>query len=242
MLERARAMSPFVRLLRIVASSLLVSTSALVAMVSFAACSDDEAPTATPSGSFNAGTVTIPTGGACNVVVAEQPPLPSPHLPVCSSIPYTQSNPPSSGPHYPDWAAFKTYTAPVPRGFLVHDLEHGGVLVSYRCPDGCADEVAKAQKVIDAFVDAKCASVTSVTNVTSVTTKRATMSPDPLLASRFAVSAWGHTLVADCVDEAAFGAFMKAFADRAPESFCNEGVDVLSVGVPAGCGSETPTP
>ena len=39
------------------------------------------------------------------------------------------SNPPSSGPHYPIWADFKEYATPVPDGYLVHAEEHGAVLL-----------------------------------------------------------------------------------------------------------------
>ena len=55
------------------------------------------------------------------------------HLTLCSTTCY-QTNPPSSGNHYPVWPVYKTYDAPVPWGFLVHGLEHGAVIVSYNCP------------------------------------------------------------------------------------------------------------
>jgi hypothetical protein len=156
----------------------------------------------------------------------------------CSYVPYAESNPPSSGPHYPIWAAFKTYAQPVPRGYLVHDLEHGAVVLTYNCPDGCPAEVAKAQAVIDAFVDPKCA------GGGSGSTKRVTMAPDPLLDTTFAIAAWGHTLRATCVDAIAFDAFMRAHFDQATESFCSEGVDVVAVGLKPKCGAEdfVPTP
>ena len=187
-------------------------------------------------GTHNAGSVIIPTGGACHVVVADQAPLPAPHLPTCSYIPYDQSNPPSSGPHYPVWARYKTYTSPVPRGFLVHDLEHGGLVVSYDCPGGCAGEVAKAQAVIDAFVDPGCSTEPAGES------KRVTLSPDPLLDTTFALAAWGHTLTASCVDEAAFAAFMKAYAGKGPEDVCGGGSDVLASPLPAKCGEADITP
>jgi len=62
---------------------------------------------------------------------------------VCSAITYPM-NPPVYGEHYPVWAAYKSYSFPVPLGFLVHDLEHGAVELLYNCPEGCADEVATA--------------------------------------------------------------------------------------------------
>src|SRR6185503_690347 len=82
---------------------------------------------------------------------------PSPHVPVCTPLVY-QSNPPTSGPHYPIWAAFKSYTQPVPRGFWVHDLEHGAVVVTYNCSSNCDAEVAQLQAFLDALpADPICA-------------------------------------------------------------------------------------
>lgn len=39
------------------------------------------------------------------------------------------SFPPSSGTHYGDWAPFGQFDEPVDDGFVVHNLEHGGVAV-----------------------------------------------------------------------------------------------------------------
>jgi hypothetical protein len=39
------------------------------------------------------------------------------------------SFPPTSGPHYADWAPFGLYDQPVADGHVVHNLEHGGVAV-----------------------------------------------------------------------------------------------------------------
>jgi hypothetical protein len=178
----------------------------------------------------------VPTGGVCNVAVAEQGILPSPHVQECSFLPYAETNPPSSGPHYPIWAAYKSYEVAVPLGYLVHDLEHGGIVVFYNCPEGCADEVAKAQKVIDAFVDPLCSQSAAVPGV--LTSKRVTMSPNPKLTTRFAMAAWGHTLNADCVDEASFAAFLKIYFDRGPETLCGDGNDVIATGLQPKCGEE----
>lgn len=36
--------------------------------------------------------------------------------------------PPNGGTHYEDWAPFGVYDEPVPDGYLVHNMEHGGVV------------------------------------------------------------------------------------------------------------------
>lgn len=53
------------------------------------------------------------------------------------------SFPPTSGAHYDDWAPFGLYDEPVADGYVVHNLEHGGVVlwVGEEVPDGLVDEV-----------------------------------------------------------------------------------------------------
>ena len=40
-----------------------------------------------------------------------------------------QAYPPNSGTHFADWAPFGLYDKPVDDGYVVHNLEHGGVVV-----------------------------------------------------------------------------------------------------------------
>jgi Protein of unknown function (DUF3105) len=41
------------------------------------------------------------------------------------------SNPPTSGPHYGQWAVWNFYDSPVPLTMSTHNLEHGGIVVHY---------------------------------------------------------------------------------------------------------------
>lgn len=135
----------------------------------------------------------------------------------CSEVVYA-TDPPTSGPHYPIWAKWQTYAAPVPRGFYVHNLEHGGVVIAYRCPDGCDAELAALATMVASLpADPLCALGVE---------RRVIVTPDPLLATRFAVVAWGASLVADCVDVPAFAAFIDARYATGPENTCADGVDV----------------
>ena len=85
-------------------------------------------------------------GGNCNVVPKTVSGLTASHVTQCSELDYPD-NPPAGGNHYPVWAAFQTFSYAVPRGFWVHDLEHGAVVYSYNCTDGCPDEVAAGRAV-----------------------------------------------------------------------------------------------
>ncbi|MDC0748982.1 DUF3105 domain-containing protein [Polyangium mundeleinium] len=168
--------------------------------------------------------------GACPVTTMAVPIAPAPHVVMCSPVVYA-TNPPTSGPHYPSWAAFKWYDAPVPRGFLVHSMEHGAVVISYHCEGGCESELA----TLAAFLDARPADPLCVAPLKA----RIIVVPDPALDVRFAAAAWGGLLRADCLDTAALGAFLDTYYAKGPENFCYDGVDVLAPGsgVPADCGT-----
>lgn len=155
-------------------------------------------------------------GGACNVQPQSMSGLSRSHVSVCSELSYPD-DPPAGGTHYSSWAAFGSYSFPVPRGFWVHDLEHGAVVYSYNCDDGCADEVARVQGLIDALPhDPACPAAPA---------RRVLLTPDPLLDVRWGVSAWGATLRADCVDTERFRQFYLNHFALAPENSCNPGID-----------------
>jgi Protein of unknown function (DUF3105) len=162
-------------------------------------------------------------GGACEAIAAAHPIEGAQHLPICSPLSYG-TNPPSSGNHYPQWAEYRTYDRAIPRGFWVHSLEHGAVVITYRCPDGCAADVAAAQAFIDGL-PADCGPMA----------RRLILTPDPDLDVRFAASAWGFNLRANCFDHEAFSAFYREHYDHAPESICGGGVDPTDVCGPSPC-------
>lgn len=139
------------------------------------------------------------------------------HAPNCDRVCY-RTVPPSSGTHYPTWAAYKVYDAPVPWGFVVHGLEHGAVAVVYNCPDGCADEVAVARGWIATLQDKL-----------GCTPPRVILAPDPTLDVRWAASAWGWTLRAETFDEPAFTDFFNAHHGTG-ENTCSPGADLSAMG------------
>lgn len=57
-------------------------------------------------------------------------------------------DPPHSGPHYPTWESWDEHDEVVPRGNWVHNLEHGGIVLTYRCNDDCEPELAVLREVI----------------------------------------------------------------------------------------------
>jgi hypothetical protein len=116
--------------------------------------------------------------------------------------------PPAGGPHNPCWAPWGVHEDPVRPENWVHNLEHGGVVFLYDCPDGCEAAVAK----LAAFVDEH---------------PQALLTPYLGLPTRFGYVSWGYRLLTDCDDIAAARAFYDAHVDRAPES--------ITSGPPSAC-------
>jgi hypothetical protein len=160
------------------------------------------------------------TGGG--FVEAVHPSDGAAHSEVCDPLVY-RTSPPSSGTHYPIWAAYKTYAQPVPWGFLVHAMEHDGIVVVYHCPTGCASEVAAAQAWIDSLpADSLCGG-----------RPRIILAPDPTLDCRWAAAAWQWTLRGGAFDAAPFQRFYESHYENpdpalsAPEpGVCSDGVDL----------------
>jgi hypothetical protein len=151
------------------------------------------------------GAMAPDAGQTCSVVLASPPDEGANHVGECSAI-TPQSNPPASGNHYPIWPAFRVYSKPVPWGFLIHGLEHGAVVIAYDCPQGCADEVARATSMVQAWPPKEACSRPPIIMV-----------PDPNLGVRWAASAWDHTLRATCFEREAFATFIQAHANMGPE-------------------------
>lgn len=54
------------------------------------------------------------------------------HISDISEVAYN-SNPPTSGPHFPIWTKRGVYDREISDGYLIHSLEHGYIVISYNC-------------------------------------------------------------------------------------------------------------
>lgn len=197
------------------ARSLTLGALTLVAASCIGCGSEDpEAPDGA-AGQSGAGGSAGAASNECNVVLEESPPSSALHLGNCSATSY-DTNPPSGGDHYGNWAAFQSYDFAVPEGFLVHSLEHGAVVFWYSCPDGCPDEVAAVEAFIASLPEDPLCGPFGVP-------RRAILTPSTTLRSRWAASSWGYALTADCFDEAAFRDFYTEHYGQGREPLCNAG-------------------
>jgi hypothetical protein len=177
---------------------------------------------ATSGGATDAGpdrrlSAPIHPAASCFVTIETPELLAAMHVPEGTVITY-DSNPPSSGPHYPVWANFQEYTAPLDEGYLVHSLEHGAVALLYKCEataPGCAQTIDSLRKIRDSLAsDPSCDSSIRV---------RVIIAPFPRLDVPVAAVAWGITYKAECVDVPTLTQFAKDNYAMSPENICAAG-------------------
>ncbi len=58
------------------------------------------------------------------------------------------SRPPTSGPHSPNIVSWGVHEETIPEWIQVHNLEDGGVIMHYNCPDGCPEIVAELEEIV----------------------------------------------------------------------------------------------
>lgn len=140
-----------------------------------------------------AGGVQSPGGAPVPVDVA-YPDQGHDHIPhpAFPHAPYA-SNPPTSGPHTPYTAPWGVHRKPVPNEVLLHNLEHGGIVIGHRCAD-CPDLVNELAELAADY-------------------PRVIVAPNPDLPTPIALSAWGHALAIEALDEPARQA-IAAFLER----------------------------
>jgi len=114
--------------------------------------------------------------------------------------------PPASGPHFDTPANWGTYDQALPDGRWVHNLEHGGVVILYKCPSGCPDLVKQLK---DFYASApKSAKWNEVKLV---------VTPYDHMDHQVAIVAWDWIDEMDTFDSARLLKFYNAHIDRGPE-------------------------
>ena len=104
------------------------------------------------------------------------------------------SSPPSSGPHTSYTADWGVHQKPVADEILIHNLEHGGIVIAHRCGD-CPDLVSALEDLADGY-------------------EMIIIAPNPTVVSPIGLAAWGVTLSLERLDDAGKGAvadFIKKF-------------------------------
>jgi len=140
-------------------------------------------------------------------------------IPVMSSARHIQigeqhevynSDPPTSGPHYAEPAQAGFYNEALPDEQLVHNLEHGYVIIWYNCTSlggtACQNFKTQIQAVMD---QAGPVSVSGSNKLIAV--------PRPSLVGSLAASSWGRLYQPDAFNADELLLFIKDFRNKAPE-------------------------
>lgn len=128
------------------------------------------------------------------------------HVDVGTSVTYN-SYPPTSGPHYRYPAGWGIYKNPPADEFLVHNLEHGGVIISYN------PKQIKGQELQQLRQQAR-----SLSNFNP----RVIVTPRLNLDAAVALTAWNYLQKLDRYNSKAVKVFYDTHIARGPE--CQEGL------------------
>lgn len=160
---------------------------------------------------------------SCLVTIDTPPIGAAAHLDEGTPITYG-SNPPCGGPHYPRWAMYGAYTAPIPPPYWVHDLEHGAIVLLYKCaPDAGLPDGGSCEAAAQAFLAQVVAALPTDPGCTPDVRVRTVLTPDPDLATPYAAAAWGWTYTAACADLGSLVDFARQRYAKGPEDTCANG-------------------
>ena len=126
------------------------------------------------------------------------------HIAVGQSHEPYNSNPPTSGPHYAQPADWGVSDQPLPDETLVHNLEHGGIIISYR-PDLPADQI---EEIKNFYRDLPTSAFGN---------RKAVIVPRSANERPLSLTAWGYLLHLDAVDKNQIRQFYLDHVDKGPE-------------------------
>jgi len=134
----------------------------------------------------------------------EQPDKGREHVPA-STAKNTGSEPPTSGPHSSQ-VPWQSYDQELPDGNVIHNLEHGGIYISYR-PDLPADQISK----INALFFAPFSRDNFQPNKAIVAPRTENQSP-------IVMSSWNRSLKLQSFDETKMVEYYLQNIGKAPEA------------------------
>ncbi len=134
------------------------------------------------------------------------------HIPVGQKAVDWVTDPPTSGQHYDQPAEGGFYDIAPPDEQLVHNLEHGYIIVYYNCNG--LDETACADLKGSIRQSMSQAGVSRNTR-----TPKLIAAPRPTMETRITITSWGRIYRADNFDPDAYLSYVDQHRDKAPEPF-----------------------
>lgn len=137
------------------------------------------------------------------------------HVPEGTRVTNYNSNPPTSGNHWPSSANWGFYTKPLPDEQLVHNLEHGGIWISYKDVNNIDEETSK-----------KLEAIANKYPQAVIITER------PENETQFAIASWGRLYVSDSFDQEFAEKFIRANLNNSPEKLASLERPAIQIGAP----------
>lgn len=122
------------------------------------------------------------------------------HIEVGSRVLGAGSDPPTSGDHYADWVRAGVYETSKDDGYLIHSLEHGYIIISYKCSEEC-------HKLVDQLISI----------YEKKGKKKLIVVPRENLETNFVLTAWTYIDKFDSFDGERIEKFIDAHRDQGPE-------------------------
>lgn len=120
--------------------------------------------------------------------------------------PAYNSNPPTSGAHYGKTEEWGISDRPLVVERLVHNLEHGGIVIYYKCDvqidTSCEELIAKLKDISQRLMKKD---------------KKVVLTPNEKIDSKIAITAWGWFDKMEEVDEERIRKFFSDHINRGPE-------------------------
>lgn len=117
--------------------------------------------------------------------------------------------PPTSGDHYSSPLPWRAYDQEIPDGSAIHNLEHGGVYVSYR-PDVPSDQISKIRALFTEPFSRQNFSPTKVI-----------VAPRAANDSPIIMSSWTRSMKLEAFDEEKMVEFYLRNVGKSPEASAN---------------------
>lgn len=132
------------------------------------------------------------------------------HIQVGESHELYNSDPPTSGPHYEQPAEAGFYEAAPVDEQLVHNLEHGYVIIWYNCSSLSPTQCTKLKSDIrDTMGQVENSAITHTSKLIAV--------PRPTMDAQLALTSWGRLDKFNAFDRQRILNFIRVFRDQAPE-------------------------
>jgi hypothetical protein len=116
------------------------------------------------------------------------------------------SDPPTSGPHYANPVRWGVYDKLVPDEYLVHNLEHGGIVINYVCDGDCTAAINQLSNYARRY---------SPDVFTGILLAPRNSLPD---GAKVSLTAWTKRLLLKSVDTQKIDDFIKTYFNKGPES------------------------